>query len=89
MADNYLYMSGNPSSLSAHGEIKKLWDIKVVNEGSVLELRAIKGSEIVSTLFKSSRYKSIDELKTAFENEAKGRPGDRRGYPRQPAARRL
>ena len=70
MADNYLYMSGNPSSLSAHGEIKKLWDIKVVNEGSVLELRAIKGSEIVSTLFKSSRYKSIDELKTAFENEA-------------------
>ena len=70
MADNYLYMSGNPSSLSAHEEIKKLWDIKVVNESSILELRAIKGSQIVSTLFKSSRYKSIDELRTAFENEA-------------------
>lgn len=51
-------------------EIKKIWRIKATGDGSVLELRAIKGSEIISKLFKGPKYRSVAELKLAFENEA-------------------
>lgn len=50
--------------------IKKLWSIKATGNDSVLELRAIKGSEIISKLFKGPKYRSVAELKLAFENEA-------------------
>lgn len=50
--------------------IKKLWSIKATSDHSVLELRAIKGSEIISKLFKGPDYLSLVELKVAFENEA-------------------
>ena len=50
--------------------IKKLWSIKATGDDSVLELRAIKGLEIISKLFKGSDYHSRDELKLAFEKEA-------------------
>jgi hypothetical protein len=50
--------------------IKKLWAIKATSDDSVLELRAIKGSEIISILFKGVNYHSKTELKLAFEDEA-------------------
>jgi hypothetical protein len=50
--------------------IKKLWSIKATGNGSVLELRAIKGPDIISKLFKGTKYRSVAELKLAFENEA-------------------
>jgi len=50
--------------------IKKLWRIKATGDDSVLELRAIKGPEIISKLFKGDGYFSKDELKLAFEKEA-------------------
>lgn len=50
--------------------IKKLWSIKATGNDSALELRAIKGPEIISKLFKGSNYPSVAELKLAFENEA-------------------
>lgn len=50
--------------------IKKLWSIKATGDNSVLELRAIKGPEIISKLFKGTKYLSVAELKLAFENEA-------------------
>lgn len=50
--------------------IKQLWSIKSISDDSVLELRAIKGSEVVSKLFKCPDYRSQDELKLAFETEA-------------------
>jgi len=50
--------------------IKKLWSIKATGDNSVLELRAIKGPEIISKLFKGTKYRSVAELKLAFENEA-------------------
>jgi hypothetical protein len=50
--------------------IKKLWSIKATGDDSVLELRAIKGPEIISKLFKGPNYPSLTELKLAFENEA-------------------
>jgi hypothetical protein len=50
--------------------IKKLWSIKATGDNSVLELRAIKGPEIISKLFKGTKYHSVAELKLAFENEA-------------------
>jgi hypothetical protein len=50
--------------------IKKLWGIKATGDNSVLELRAIKGPEIISKLFKGPDYLSVAELKVAFENEA-------------------
>jgi hypothetical protein len=50
--------------------IKKLWSIKATSDDSVLELRAIKGPDIISRLFKGLKYHSVTELKLAFENEA-------------------
>jgi len=50
--------------------IKKLWSIKATGNSSVLELRAIKGSEIISKLFKCPKYRSVAEFKLAFEIEA-------------------
>lgn len=50
--------------------IKKLWSIKATGDNSVLELRAIKGPEIISKLFKGPSYQSNHELKLAFEKEA-------------------
>lgn len=50
--------------------IKKLWAIKATSDDSVLELRAIKGPEIISILFKGVNYNSNAELKLAFEDEA-------------------
>jgi len=50
--------------------IKKIWSIKATGDNSVLELRAIKGPEIISKLFKGTKYRSVAELKLAFENEA-------------------
>jgi hypothetical protein len=55
---------------SQQQEIKKLWRIKATGDYSVLELRAIKGPEIISRLFKGCDYLSRDELKLAFEKEA-------------------
>jgi len=54
---------------SQQQEIKKLWRIKATGDDSVLELRAIKGPEIISKLFKGCDYLSRDELKLAFEKE--------------------
>lgn len=51
-------------------QLKKLWSIKATSDDSVLELRAIKDSEIISKLFKGSNYPSKTELKLAFEEEA-------------------
>lgn len=50
--------------------IKKLWAIKATSNDSVLELRAIKGPEIISKIFKGVAYHSKAELKLAFEEEA-------------------
>ena len=50
--------------------IKELWNIKLTGSDSVLELRAIKSREIISTLFKGPDYTSKHELRLAFENEA-------------------
>jgi len=55
---------------SQQQEIKKLWRIKATGDDSVLELRAIKGPEIISKLFKGCNYLSRDELKLALEKEA-------------------
>ena len=55
---------------SQQNAIKKLWSIKATSDDSVLELRAIKDSEIISKLFKGSNYPSKTELKLAFEEEA-------------------
>jgi hypothetical protein len=51
-------------------EIKNIWLIKAINEHSVVELRAIKSSEIISRLFKGPNYPSVDELIIDFETEA-------------------
>jgi hypothetical protein len=50
--------------------IKELWKIKATGKDSVLELRAIKGDEIISKLFKGPSYQFNQELKLAFEKEA-------------------
>lgn len=55
---------------SQQNAIKKLWVIKATGDDSVLELRAIKGLEIISKLFKGVNYPSKTELKLAFEEEA-------------------
>jgi hypothetical protein len=51
-------------------EIKNLWRIKAVGPKSIVELRAIKPSGIITKLFNGKDYKSVDELKLAFEQEA-------------------
>lgn len=56
--------------MTSQKAIKKLWAIKATSDDSVLELRAIKGPEIISKLFKGASYHSEAELKLAFENEA-------------------
>ena len=56
--------------MTSQQAIKKLWSIKATGDDSVLELRAIKGPEIISKLFKGCDYLSRDQLKLAFEKEA-------------------
>lgn len=51
-------------------EIKNLWQIKVVNPNSILEMRAINGKESIIKTFKSASYKNTDDLRQAFEDEA-------------------
>jgi len=53
--------------MTSQKAIKKL---RATSDDSVLELRAIKGPEIISKLFKGASYHSEAELKLAFENEA-------------------
>ena len=62
--------SGNPDNHTAQAEIKKLWQIKAVGSDSILEMRAIKGKEILTRSFKGSKYPSKDALKLDFEKEA-------------------
>jgi len=62
--------SGNPDNHTAQAEIKKLWQIKAVGSDSILEMRAIKGKEILTRGFKGSKYPSKDALKLDFEKEA-------------------
>ena len=61
---------GNPVNRSAQAEIKKLWQIKAVGSDSILEMRAIKGKEILTRSFIGSKYPSKDALKLDFEKEA-------------------
>ena len=58
-------MTGNQQS-----EINNLWLIKAVGIYSILEIRAIKGKEIIIKTFKGSSYENTDDLKQAFEDEA-------------------
>lgn len=55
-------------------EIKHLWRIKAVGHKSIIELRAIKKTtatpSIVIKLFEGKDYKSVDELRLAFEQDA-------------------
>ena len=51
-------------------EIKNLWRIKAVNPQSIIDLRAIKPSGIITKLFRGKDYKSADDLCLAFEQEA-------------------
>lgn len=60
----------NLKMTSQQQAIKELWKIKATGKDSVLELRAIKGDEIISKLFKGPSYQSNQELKLAFEKEA-------------------
>ncbi len=60
----------NLKMTSQQQAIKKLWKIKATGKDSVLELRAIKGGEIISKLFKGPSYQFNQELKLAFEKEA-------------------
>ena len=53
-------------------EIKSLWRIKAVDPESIVELRAIKGREIITKLFNGRNYESVDELRLAIEHEALG-----------------
>ena len=56
--------------MTSQQAIKELWNIKLTGSDSVLELRAIKSREIISTLFKGPDYTSKHELRLAFQNEA-------------------
>jgi hypothetical protein len=56
--------------MTSQQAIKKLWNIKATGDDSVLELRAIKDSQIVSKLFNGSDYRTKAELQLAFEIEA-------------------
>lgn len=51
-------------------EIKNLWKIKNTGEDSIIELRAIKSNRTITKLFKGKDYKSVEELRLAFEQEA-------------------
>ena len=51
-------------------EIKKLWLIKAIADNSVLELRAIKGNQVISKIFKGSEFSLKHDLQLAFEKEA-------------------
>lgn len=57
-------------ALNQAEEIKNLWRIKAVNPKSIIELRAIKPSAIITALFKGNDYNSVDDLRLAFELEA-------------------
>ena len=60
----------------ANKEIKKLWQIIVVSESGILEMRAIWPTGItpskppVTTHFRAKAYSSVDACKAAFEAEA-------------------
>lgn len=58
--------------LNQSEEIKNLWRIKAVDPESIVELRAIKGREIITKLFNGRNYESVDELRLAIEHEALG-----------------
>ena len=58
------------SVLNQAEEIKNLWRIKAVNPQSIIELRAIKPSGIITKLFKGNDYNSVDQLRLAFEQDA-------------------
>ncbi len=60
----------NLKMTSQQQAIKELWKIKATGKDSVLELRAIKGDEIISKLFKGPSYQSNQVLKLTFEKEA-------------------
>jgi hypothetical protein len=57
-------------NFNSQKEIKNLWLIKAVGIYSILEIRAIKGKEIIIKTFKGSSYENTDDLKQAFEDEA-------------------
>lgn len=58
------------NALPEQAEVKKLWLFKAVDLKSPIEMRAIKGKEIIIRIFKGSQFESIDNLKSAFENQA-------------------
>lgn len=64
-------MSYKNSPISSNfDEIKKIWGIKRLNEHSVMELRAINGSQLITKVFHAAKCSSINELKANFEQEA-------------------
>ena len=67
---NHSFNNEKSDQISAQSEIKKLWQIKSLDEYSVLELRAINGSQLISKVFHASKYASENELKAAFQAEA-------------------
>lgn len=61
-------------TLNQSDEIKNIWKIKATNSNSIIELRAIKKQagkpDAIIKLFKGGDYKSADEMRLAFEQEA-------------------
>ena len=51
-------------------EIKNLWKIKSIDSRSIIEIRAIRPTRIITRLFKGKDYKSVEELRLAVEQEA-------------------
>ncbi len=51
-------------------EIKNLWQIIEVNPSSIMEMRAIKGREIICKRFYAINYPSPDAMQQAFEETA-------------------
>jgi hypothetical protein len=70
MSYNHLFANEKLDQIPVQSEIKKLWQIKRLDDHSVLELRAINGPQIISKVFHAPKYASENELKTAFEEEA-------------------
>jgi hypothetical protein len=70
MSYNHSFNNEKSDQIPAQSEIKKLWQIKNLDDYSVLELRAINGSQLISKVFHASKYASENELKAAFEAEA-------------------
>lgn len=51
-------------------QIKSLWQIIEVNPISIIEMRAIKGREVICKLFKTNNHPSPDKMKRDFEDVA-------------------